>query len=115
MTQNTTNNTPYKNRISAFFFGNRIIVSKGNEVAVNMPILAGIIAFLCSRWLTLAAVIIPMALGYRFSLKKKAAGDTKVFETMMQSAADNVKSAAAGLKQEIKDGIEAWDGVEDHH
>jgi len=113
MTQNT--NTTYKNRISAFLFGNRIVVSKGTEVAVNMPILVGIIGLLFMHRLTFISLIVALVLGYRFSIQKKSADDTKTFETMVQSAAEKVKGAAENLKKEVNDGIENWDGVENHH
>ena len=132
MTANT--NTTYKNRITAFLFGNRIIITKGTKTAANLPILAGIIACLCAIRLTIFAVIIAMILGYRFSIEKfdsksfdAAVQDaTKRVKTAVHDATDKVKSSVANasaqvkdavenVKQEIRSGIESWDGVEDHH
>ena len=132
MTENT--NTTYKNRMTAFLFGNRIIIAKGTKTAVNLPILAGIIALLCAFRLTVFAVIIALILGYRFSIEKFA---SKSFDASVQDATEKVKAAVhdatekvknsvanasaqvkdavGNIKQEIKAGIESWDGVEDHH
>ena len=132
MTENT--NTTYKNRFTAFLFGNRIIITKGTKAAANLPILVGIIAALCAIRLTVFAVTIAMVLGYRFSIEKF---DSKSFDAVGQDATEKVKAAVHGatdkvkssvanataqvkdavenVKQEIKAGIESWDGVEDHH
>ena len=132
MTENT--NTTYKNRFTAFLFGNRIIITKGTKTVVNLPILAGIIAALCARRLTVLAVIIALILGYRFSIERL---NSKSFDAAVQDATEKVKAAAhdaadkvknsvanasaqvkdavANVKQEIRAGIESWDGVEDHH
>ena len=132
MTENA--NATYKNRITAFLFGNRIIISKGTKAAANLSILAGIIACLCAIRLTVFAVIIAMVLGYRFSVEKFA---SKSFDTAVQDATERtkaavhdatnkvkstvanasaqVKDALENVKQEIRAGIQSWDGVEDHH
>ena len=129
-----TPNTTYKNRITAFLFGTRIIITKGTKTAANLPILAGIIVALCAIRLTVFAVIIAMVLGYRFSIEKF---DSKSFDAAVQDATERVKTAVhdatdkvkssvanasaqvkdavENVKQEIKAGIESWDGVEDHH
>ena len=132
MTENA--NITYKNWITAFLFGNRIIITKGTKVAANLPILAGIIAALCAIRLTVFVTIIAMILGYRFSIEKF---DSKLFDAAVQDATERVKSAVhdatdkvkssvanasaqvkdavENVKQEIRAGIESWDGVEDHH
>ena len=132
MTENT--NTTYRNRITTFLFGNRIVISKGTHAGVNLPILAGIIAALCAIRLTVFAVIIAMVFGYRFSIEKCV---SKSFDATVKDAADKtraaaheaaskvksagaqafaqVKDAVENIKQEIKDGLDDWDGVEDHH
>ena len=129
-----TANTTYKNRITAFLFGTRIIITKGTKTAANLPLLAGIIVALCAIRLTVFGVIIAMVLGYRFSIEKF---DSKSFDTAVQDATERVKAAVhdatdkvkssvanasaqvkdavANVKQEIRAGIESWDGVEDHH
>ena len=132
MTENT--NTAYKNRITAFLFGNRIIITKGTQTAVNLPILVGIIAFLCAiRW-TVFAAIIAMILGYRFSIEKYTSPSfdaavqdasekvktavkdaTDKMKNSVANASAQVKDAVENVKQEIRAGIESWDGVEDHH
>ena len=82
MKENT--NTTYKNRISAFLFGNRIIITKGTKAVANLPILVGILAALCAiRW-TVFGVIVAMVLGYRFSIEKLEA---KSFDATAQDAA----------------------------
>ena len=68
MTENA--NITYKNRITAFLFGNRILITKGATTAANLPILVGIIVCLYSIRLTIFAVIIAMIFGYHFSIKK---------------------------------------------
>jgi hypothetical protein len=127
-------NTTYKNRFTAFLFGNRIIITKGTKTTANLPILAGIIVALCAIRLTVFAVIIALILGYRFSIQKYASESfdaavkdaTEKVKTAVKDAADKVKSsvanassqvkdAVANVKQEIKTGVESWDGVEDHH
>ena len=132
MTENA--NTTYKNRITAFLFGNRIIITKGTKAAVNLPILAGIIACMCAIRMTVFATIIALFFGYRFSIEKF---DSKSFDATVQDATEKVKAAVhdatdkvknsaaytsaqvknavENVKQEIKAGIESWDGVEDHH
>ena len=132
MTENT--NTTYKNWISAFLFGNRIIITKGTKAVANLPILAGIIAFLCVIRLTVFAVIIALVLGYRFSIQKYTSESydaavqdaTEKVKTAVKDATHTVKSSVANasaqvkdavenVKQEIKTGFESWDGVKDHH
>jgi len=132
MTENA--NTTYKNPITAFLFGNRIIITKGTNAVANLPILAGIIASLCAIRLTVFAVIIAMVLGYRFSIEKFS---SKSFDAAVQDATERVKAAVhdatdtvknsvanasaqvkdavENVKQEIKAGVESWDGVKDHH
>ena len=132
MTENA--NTTYKNRITAFLFGNRIIITKGTRAVASLPILAGIIAALCAIRLTVFAVIIAMILGYSFSIEKF---DSKSFDATVQDATERAKAAVRdvtnkvkntvanasaqakdtveSVKQEINSGIESWDGVEDHH
>lgn len=132
MTDNA--NTIHKNWFTALLFGNRIIITKGTKAVANLPILAGIIAALCTIRLTVFAVVIAMLLGYRFSIQKcasesfdTAAQDaTEKVKTVAKDVADKVKSSVANVsaqvkdavenvKHEIKTGMEAWDGVEDHH
>ena len=132
MTENT--NTTYKNRITAFLFGNRIIIAKGTKAVANLPILVGILAALFAiRW-TVVAVIIALVLGYRFSIEKLA---SKSFDATVRDATERVKTAVhdaasavkntvvntsaqvkdavGNVKQEIRAGMESWDGVNDHH
>ena len=132
MTENA--NTTCKSRITTFLFGNRIIIAKGTKDAVNIPILAGIIACLCAIRLTVFAVIIAMVFGYRFSIEKvtsrsfdaavqDATGRAKEavhdatdrVKDSVANASAQVKDAVEKVKQEIRAGIESWDGVEDHH
>jgi len=127
-------NATYKNWITAFLFGNRIIITKGTTAVANLPILVGIIASLWTIRLTLFAVVIAMILGYRFSIEKctcesfdAAVQDaTEKVKTAVKDATDKVKNSVANasaqvkdavesVKQEIKVGIESWDGVKDHH
>ena len=132
MTENT--NATYKNRFTAFLFGNRIIITKETKTVANLPILAGILAALCAIRLTVFAVIISLVLGYRFSIEKFASESfdaavqdaTAKVKTAVKDATDKVKNTVANasaqvkdavenVKQEIRSGIESWDGVEDHH
>ena len=132
MTENAK--ATYKNRITAFLFGNRIIIAKGTKAVANLPILVGIIVALCAIRLTVFAVIMAMIFGYRFSIEKF---DSKSFDAAVQDATEKVKAAVhdatdkvktsvanassqvkdavQNVKQEIKAGIESWDGVKDHH
>jgi len=132
MTENTR--IAYKNRISAFLFGNRIIISKETKITANLPILAGIIVCLFAIRLTVFAVIVTMFLGYRFSIVKYG---SKSFDTAVQDATEKAKTAVhiatdkvknsvetvsaqlkdvmENVKQEIKSGIDSWEGMEDHH
>jgi len=132
MTANAS--TTYKNWITAFLFGNRIIITKGTKAIANLPILVGIIVSLCAFRLTVFAVIIAMILGYRFSIEKYASESfdaavqdaTEQVKTAVKDATDTVKNSVANasaqvkdavqnVKEEIKAGIESWDGVKDHH
>ena len=132
MTENT--NITYKNQITAFLFGNRIIITKGSKTAANLPVLVGIIASLCAIRLTVFTVIISMILGYRFSIRRYT---SESFDAAVQDAAEKVKTAVKdvtdkvknsvanasaqvkdaveNVKLEIKAGVESWDGAKDHH
>ena len=97
-----TTNTTYKNRITAFLFGNRIIITKGTKAVANIPILAGIIACLCAIRLTVFAVIIAMVLGYRFSIEKF---DSTSFNAAVQDVTERAKEAVHDATSKIKNTV----------
>ncbi|MCL2867470.1 MAG: DUF4342 domain-containing protein [Clostridia bacterium] len=91
--------TTYKNGISAFLFGNRILITKETKTAIDLPLLAGIIIALCLTRLTLFAAIIALVLGYKFTIRKN---DSASFDGAVQDAADKVKAAVCTAADKIK-------------
>ena len=114
MTENTNNTAP-RTPISDFLIGNRIIMTRGARDILNMPLVAGIIVLLVAFRLVLIAALISLLFGCRYSLLKHPRANAKSAETFVADAAHKVREAAAGLKKEITDAYQAWDGKEDHH
>jgi len=97
MTQNT--NTKKKSIFTALYV-NRIIVSKGNETCLDLPVFIGIILLLCAKWLLVAGLIVALALGCRLSMGKKNVELDGTFGSMLKHTAEDVKSTVSGIGQE---------------
>ena len=115
MNQNANNNHAGKNSIFSILLDNRVIISKGDSAVLNLPILIGILSLVIFPKLTIISTVVALVLGCRFSMEKSATDCGGAFEAGVKSAAEKVKSAAEHVRKEIIDGIEKWDGVEDHH
>ena len=77
----------------SFFYRTRVKVTRGDTVILNLSILFMLLAVGSAPWLAVAGLIFALALGYRFSIERGAAGFSGDFDEVMQNAAQNVKSA----------------------
>ena len=85
----TARNTSLFSRL----YRSRIIVNKDDIRIANVSLLFCIIAALVAPWLFIGSIIAAMALGYKFSMVRNAAEFCGDFNTVVQEARDNVRSA----------------------
>jgi len=97
MTQNTSTR---KHSIFSALYRNRIVVSKEGSTTVDLPILIGIIALLFIPWLTVAGVVVALALGHRIGIEKNRAEFDGTFEAMVKNTAQDIKNAVTCNGQE---------------
>lgn len=93
MSQYNNQNGIDKNSIFSFLYRNRLKVTKGDVVIVNLSVLFSLLSLLCAPWLVVIGALVALALGYRFAMEKNSAHFGGTFETVTQGMAGNVKSA----------------------
>jgi hypothetical protein len=94
MTQNTNSK---RNSIFSALYRNRIIVSKGNAVPVNLPILIAILLLLFVPWLTVTGVVVALALGCRLAIEKSSTEFDGSFHAMVKNTAEDIKNTVANI------------------
>ena len=85
--------TEKNNGIFSTLYGTRICVRKGSAPIVNLSLLFGLIALLTAPWLVIGGAIAAVALGYKFSIARRAEGICSSFDDVVREAKDNVRNA----------------------
>ncbi len=97
-------NNEKKNGIFHFLYANRIKVVKGATPILNLSLLFGVLSVLTAPWLVVGGVIAALAMGYKFSFERNAAGFTKDFDEVVRGAASNVRNVVDNIVDRDSDG-----------
>lgn len=81
------------NSIFNKLYANRIVFKREGATIVNLSLIFCLIAFLTAPWLVIFGVIAALALGYQFSYVRNDAAFRSNFDTVVQDAKNNVRSA----------------------
>lgn len=79
--------------IFSTLYGTRICVKKDSAPIVNLSLLFCLIALLTAPWLVIGGAIAAVALGYKFSIARRAEGFCSSFDDVVREAKDNVRNA----------------------
>ena len=93
-----------KKTLFSFFYRNRVRVTRGSDTILNVSFLFMLISCISAPWLVIGGGIAALALGYRISIAKNAAGFGASFESVVKDAAENVKSTVESFTQESNAG-----------
>jgi len=93
-------NTNQKNNWFSVLYRTRVKVCKEQTTIINLSLIFSLLAVSTAPWLAVVGLIIALALGYRFSIEKSAPQFSGDFDEVMRDAAQNVKNAVDGDKQE---------------
>ena len=81
------------NSIFNKLYANRIVFKREGATIVNLSLIFCLIAFMTAPWLVICGVIAALALGYQFSYVRSDAAFRSHFDTVVQDAKNNVRSA----------------------
>ena len=87
------------NRVFNKLYANRIVIRRNGESIINLSLIFCLIAILTAPWLVIGGAIAAMALGYKFSFVRNAAGFNSSFETVVQDAKNNVRSVVDAVSE----------------
>ena len=85
-------NHPRLNHWFAYLYHNRIKVHKGETVIVNLSFFFALLVLMSAPWLAVAALILSLALGYRFGIEKNAPHFSETLDEVMRDAAKKVQT-----------------------
>lgn len=88
-----------KHRWFSVLYGTRIKVFKGEVPILNLSLLFMLLAVGSAPWVAVAGLIAALALGYRFCVERNSPDFCGDFDTVMQEAAHNVRSAVDGMTE----------------
>ncbi len=104
-----------KSNLFSFLYRTRIQAKKGDVTIVNLSLIFSLLALLSAPWLVVIGIIVSLMMGYRFGVERNAAAFSGSFDTVVKTAASNVKSAVEGLTHEKTEDSETRDGMNDPH
>lgn len=79
--------------IFSFLYHTRVKVMKEETTIVNLSLAFSLVSLLCAPWLVVIGAVVALALGYRFTIVRRAQGFSENWNSVVHSAADHVKSA----------------------
>lgn len=79
--------------IFSFLYQTRLQVKKGQTTIINLSFIFSLACLLLAPWLVVIGAVAALALGYRFSILRRAEGFSESWNSVVHSATDQVKGA----------------------